>query len=52
MLVDVQVSWHDTTVHAQDFSCWKREADNHDIILVMSKSPVYIEGREYKGKHT
>ena len=29
------------------FPAGKREADDHDIILVMSKSSVYIEGREY-----
>ena len=29
------------------FSCQKREADDHDIILVMSKSSVYVDGREY-----
>ena len=47
MLADVQASLHDPTAHAQGFTCWKREADDHDIILVMSKLSDYIEGREY-----
>ena len=29
------------------FSHWKREADDHDVILVTSKKSVYVEGREY-----
>ena len=32
MLMDVQVGWHNSTVHGQGFSNLKREADNHDII--------------------
>ena len=30
--MDAQVGQHDSTVHAQGFSCWEREADDHDII--------------------
>ena len=30
--VDVQVSWHDSTVHAQGFSHLKGEADDGDVI--------------------
>ena len=29
---DVQAGQHYSTVHAQGFSCLKREADDHDII--------------------
>ena len=47
MLADVRVSQHVPTVQAQSFSCWKREADGCDVILVTSKSSVYVEGREY-----
>ena len=47
MPADVQVSEHDPTAHAQGFFHQKRETDDHDIILVMSKSSVYVEGREY-----
>ena len=47
MPADVQVSWHDPTAHAKGFSLQKREADNHDIILVMSKLSAYIEGGEF-----
>ena len=47
MPVDEQVSQHDPTVHVQGFSHQKREADNCDVILVTSKSSVYVEGREY-----
>ena len=47
MLADVQVSWSDPTVHVQGFSCWKRETDDCDVILVVSKLSVYIKGREY-----
>ena len=32
MAVDVQVGWHDSTVHVQGFSHLKREVDDHDII--------------------
>ena len=32
MPADMQMSQHDPTVHVQGFSCWKREADDHDII--------------------
>ena len=41
------VSWLDPTMHAQGFSHQKREVDDHDIILVMSKWSAYVEGREY-----
>ena len=47
MLGDVWAVQHGPTVHAQGFSCWKREADNCDVILVMSKSSAYVESREY-----
>ena len=47
MLVEALASWYDPTVYAQGFSCQKREADDCDIILVMSNLAVYIEGREY-----
>ena len=47
MLADAWARQHDPTTHAQGFSHWKREADDCDIILVMSKSSVYVEGREY-----
>ena len=40
-------------MHVQGFSCQKREADDHDIILVTSKLSVYVEGRKYiRGKCT
>ena len=32
MLADMQVSQCDSTVHAQGFSHWKREADDLDVI--------------------
>ena len=30
--MDMQVGWHDSTVHAQGFSHWKGEVDDHDVI--------------------
>ena len=50
MLADVQARQCDPTANMQGFSRWKREADDHDVILVMSKSSVYIEVREYIGE--
>ena len=47
MLADVQVSWCDPTVHVQGFSHQKREADDHDVILVVSKLSIDVEGRDY-----
>ena len=32
MLMGVQVSWHDSSVHAQGFPHLKREADDCDVI--------------------
>ena len=32
MPADAQVGQHDSTAHAQGFSCQKRGADDHDII--------------------
>ena len=47
MWADAWASLHEPTPHVQGFSHQKREADDHDIILVMWKSSVYVEGREY-----
>ena len=46
MLADAQVSWCDPTAHVEGFSCQKREAEDHGVILVTSKASVYVEGRE------
>ena len=47
MPANVQVSQCDATTCVQGFSCQKREAHDHDIILVTSKSSAYIDGGEY-----
>ena len=44
MLMDVQTGWHDSTVHVQGFSNWKREADDHDIISWCHCHYTYVEG--------
>ena len=48
MLTDVQVGWHDFTVHPQGFSHWKRRADDHDIIRWYHCHYAHVEGWEYK----
>ena len=44
MLTDVQVGWHDSTVHVQGFSCLQREADSHDIIRRYHYCFTYVVG--------
>ena len=46
MLTDVQVGQHDSTAHAQGFSCWKREADDHDVIRWYHHCYAYVKGWE------
>ena len=43
MPMDVQAGQHDSTVHAQGFSCLKSEADVHDIIRWCLCHYAYIE---------
>ena len=45
-LTDVQAGQHDFAVHAQGFSCLKREADNCDIIGWHHCHYVYVGGWE------
>ena len=47
MPADARASWHDPTAHLQGFPHQMGEADDCNIILVMSKLSVYIEGSEY-----
>ena len=44
MLMDVQVGWHDSTVHAQGFSHWEMEADDCDVIRWCHCCYAYVEG--------
>ena len=50
MLTDAQAGWHDSTVHAQGFSHWKRGADNHDIIRWHHCHYAYVKGWSIKGE--